>query len=121
MAAGANEALSNRLSALVKGDKQLELAASQLVGLTAAAIVGGDLQTGIDIAKDATAYNRQLHPEEKRLLKEKAAQLACEHKQLNLSGCSWEELLTLASDSQLDNAAARKYEALAGSVDAPRV
>ncbi|WP_269835569.1 hypothetical protein [Pseudomonas sp. MF7453] len=112
MAAGANEALSERLSTLVKGDKQLELAASQLVGLTAAAIVGGDLQTGIDIAKDATAYNRQLHPEEKRLLKEKAAQLTRERQQPTLSGFSWEELLTLASDSQLDNATAQKYEAL---------
>jgi filamentous hemagglutinin len=29
-----------------------------------------------------------------------------------LSGFSWEEFLTLASDSQLDNAAAQKYEAL---------
>ncbi|EIK60998.1 putative toxin [Pseudomonas lactis] len=112
MAAGANEALSERLSTLVKGDKQLELAASQLVGLTAAAIVGGDLQTGIDIAKDATAYNRQLHPEEKRLLKEKAAQLTRERQQPTLPGFSWEELLTLASDSQLDNATAHKYEAL---------
>ncbi|WP_330210751.1 two-partner secretion domain-containing protein [Pseudomonas sp. AM4(2022)] len=112
MAAGANEALSERLSTLVKGDKQLELAASQLVGLTAAAIVDGDLQTGIDIAKDATAYNRQLHPEEKRLLKEKAAQLTRERQQPTLSGFSWEELLTLASDSQLDNATAHKYEAL---------
>ena len=119
MAAGANEALSNRLSALVKGDKQLELAASQLVGLTAAAMVGGDLQTGIDIAKDATAYNRQLHPEEKRLLKEKAAQLTRDHVQQNQSGFSWEELLTLASDSQLDNSTARKYEALRAQLDSP--
>ncbi|WP_458723306.1 two-partner secretion domain-containing protein [Pseudomonas brenneri] len=117
MAAGANEALSERLSALVKGDKQLELAASQLVGLTAAAIVDGDLQTGIDIAKDATAYNRQLHPEEKRLIKERAAQLALEHGQPNLSGFTWEELLTLASDSQLDNSTASKYEALRAQLD----
>ena len=116
MAAGANEALSERLSALVKGDKQLELAASQLVGLTAAAIVDGDLQTGIDIAKDATAYNRQLHPEEKRLLKEKAAQLTRERQQPTLPGFSWEDLLTLASDSQLDNATAHKYEALRGQL-----
>ncbi|WP_233102258.1 two-partner secretion domain-containing protein [Pseudomonas sp. MF7453] len=72
MAAGANEALSERLSTLVKGNTQLELAASQLVGLTTAALVGGDLQTGINIAKDATAYNRQLHTNDTKLAKQLA-------------------------------------------------
>ncbi|TFY84458.1 filamentous hemagglutinin, partial [Pseudomonas nabeulensis] len=66
-AAGANEALGNALSELVKGDPQLQLMASQLVGLVAAGLVDGDLQAGVDIAKNATAFNRQLHPEEKEL------------------------------------------------------
>ncbi|MDR2307115.1 MAG: filamentous hemagglutinin N-terminal domain-containing protein [Paucimonas sp.] len=118
LAAGANEALSDGLSKLVKGDKQLELMASQLVGLTSAAMIGGDLQTGIDIAKDATAYNRQLHPEEKQLIKEKAAELTRERGQPKLEGFTWEELLTLASDSQLDNSAERKYNALRAALKA---
>ncbi|MCG8296613.1 hypothetical protein, partial [Pseudomonas entomophila] len=70
----------------------------------------------IDIAKDATAYNRQLHPEEKRLIKEKAVELEREHGRPYLSRFTWEELLTLASDSQLDNSAARKYETLLGQL-----
>ncbi|GLH19727.1 hypothetical protein BR1R3_24690 [Pseudomonas atacamensis] len=63
-AAGANEALSNSLAAIVKNNPKFQLTASQLVGLTAAGLVGGDLQTGIDIAKNATSFNRQLHPDE---------------------------------------------------------
>ncbi|WP_261991215.1 filamentous hemagglutinin N-terminal domain-containing protein [Pseudomonas sp. SC3(2021)] len=63
-AAGANEALSKGLAAIVKNNPKFQLTASQLVGLTAAGLVGGDLQTGIDIAKNATSFNRQLHPDE---------------------------------------------------------
>ncbi|MHB2060089.1 two-partner secretion domain-containing protein [Pseudomonas monsensis] len=63
-AAGANEALSKGLAGIVKNNPKFQLTASQLVGLTAAGLVGGDLQTGIDIAKNATSFNRQLHPDE---------------------------------------------------------
>jgi filamentous hemagglutinin len=112
-AAGANEALSNSLSDLVKKDSKLQLAASQLVGLVAAGVVDGDLQTGANIAKNATAYNRQLHPEEVRRIKEKAAQLTAERGRPGFQDFTWEELLTIASDSQLDNSTANKYAALA--------
>ncbi|WP_157837651.1 DUF637 domain-containing protein [Pseudomonas nitroreducens] len=63
-AAGANEAMINLLGKMVGGDQNLELMASQLAGLAAAAAVNGDVSLGAEIAKSGTAYNRQLHPDE---------------------------------------------------------
>jgi filamentous hemagglutinin len=53
---------------------KLEQVASQLIGLVAAGLVEGDLQQGADIAKNATAFNRQLHPSERELAKRLAEQ-----------------------------------------------
>ncbi len=61
MAAGANEALVNVLSNMAGGEEKLELMASQLTGLLAAAVVDGDVAKGAEIAKNATAYNQQVH------------------------------------------------------------
>ncbi len=69
-AAGANEALTKHLSdglgldTNTKRGKELEQAVSQLIGLVGAGVVEGNLQQGSDIAKNATAFNRQLHPDE---------------------------------------------------------
>ncbi|PSG63176.1 hypothetical protein FLR01_25110, partial [Pseudomonas aeruginosa] len=63
-AAGANEAMINLLGKMVGGDQNLELMASQLVGVAAASAVNGDVSLGAEIAKSGTAYNRQLHPDE---------------------------------------------------------
>ncbi|HGI9343800.1 DUF637 domain-containing protein [Pseudomonas aeruginosa] len=63
-AAGANEAMINLLGKMVGGDQNLELMASQLVGVAAASAVNGDESLGAEIAKSGTAYNRQLHPDE---------------------------------------------------------
>ncbi|WP_273692484.1 DUF637 domain-containing protein [Pseudomonas aeruginosa] len=63
-AAGANEAMINLLGKMVGGDQNLELMASQLVGVAAARAVNGDVSLGAEIAKSGTAYNRQLHPDE---------------------------------------------------------
>ena len=71
-AAGANEALSGILDGMTAGDKQLELMASQLTGILAATAVGGDVQLGADIAKNATAFNRQGHEDEERAKEEEA-------------------------------------------------
>ncbi|HBO4955908.1 TPA: DUF637 domain-containing protein, partial [Pseudomonas aeruginosa] len=61
MAAGANEALVNVLSNMAGGEEKLELMASQLTGLLAATVVDGDVAKGAEIAKNATAYNQQVH------------------------------------------------------------
>jgi filamentous hemagglutinin len=77
-AAGANEALTKHLSeglgldTNTKRGKELEQAVSQLIGLVGAGLVEGDLQQGSDIAKNATAFNRQLHPSERDLAKRMA-------------------------------------------------
>ncbi|MDF3934995.1 hypothetical protein, partial [Pseudomonas citronellolis] len=62
-------ALINILSNMVGGDSNLELMVSQLTGVMAAAAVNGDVGKGAEIAKNATAYNRQLHPAERELAK----------------------------------------------------
>ncbi len=72
LAAGVNEALIERLSGVIEGDKSLELAVSQLIGVAAATVTGGDPAKAAELAKNATAYNRQLHPDEKRLARELA-------------------------------------------------
>ncbi|SFM91439.1 filamentous hemagglutinin [Halopseudomonas yangmingensis] len=69
LAAGANEALIEQLSGVIKGDKSLELAVSQLIGIAAATVTGGDYAKAAELAKNATAYNRQLHPSERELAK----------------------------------------------------
>lgn len=76
LAAGANEALIEQLSGAIKGDKNLELAVSQLIGIAAATATGGDYAKAAELAKNATAYNRQLHPVEVRLIKGQADHLA---------------------------------------------
>ena len=50
----------NLLGKMVGGDQNLELMASQLVGVAAASAVNGDVSLGAEIAKSGTAYNRQL-------------------------------------------------------------
>lgn len=79
-AAGANEALIEHLSNGLGLDnttdqgRELEKVASQLIGLVAAGLVEGDLQQGSDIAKNATAFNGQLHTKQKEFAREAAAQ-----------------------------------------------
>ncbi|WP_374981514.1 DUF637 domain-containing protein [Pseudomonas solani] len=73
IAAGANEALVVQLDALVKGDPKLLEMSSQLVGVFAAAAVGGDLEKGAWVAQNATQYNFLNHQdvdELERALKE---------------------------------------------------
>ncbi|UAW98214.1 DUF637 domain-containing protein [Halopseudomonas nanhaiensis] len=72
LAAGANEALVEKLSRYVELNNGLEQAASQIVGTVAAGVTGGDVHHGADLAKNATAYNRQLHFEEKALARKLA-------------------------------------------------
>lgn len=48
----------NLLGKMVGGDQNLELMASQLVGVAAASAVNGDVSLGAEIAKSGTAYNR---------------------------------------------------------------
>ncbi|UIN54182.1 DUF637 domain-containing protein [Pseudomonas kribbensis] len=62
-AAGLNEALTNQLVNFANGNDQLHLMMSQLTGLLAAAAVGGNLQQGAEIARNATQYNWLLHRE----------------------------------------------------------
>lgn len=76
VAAGANELLVDQLAALVKNDQNMQVMASQLVGLVAAASVDGDVNQGAAIARDATNYNRLLHPDEEEWLKKHAKAFA---------------------------------------------
>ena len=74
--AGANEALVGQLSEALKQDKNLELAISQLIGVATATATGGDINKAAELAKNATAYNRQLHWAEEKWLRENAKRFA---------------------------------------------
>ncbi len=78
LATGANELLIEKLSAIIKGDKNLELTISQLIGVAAATATGGDMAKAAELAKNATAYNRQLHPNEIKYIRRQAEELARE-------------------------------------------
>jgi len=68
--AGANEALTERISHLIKADPQVELVVSQMIGVAAATLTEGDINQAAQLAKNATSYNRQLHRAEADLLQE---------------------------------------------------
>lgn len=55
----------NQLDGLVKGDRKLLIAASQITGIVAVGMTDGDVQKGAEIAGNATAYNRMMHASEK--------------------------------------------------------
>ncbi|WP_052493778.1 MULTISPECIES: DUF637 domain-containing protein [Pseudomonas] len=74
--AGANEALVGQLSEALKQDQNLELAISQLIGVAAATATDGDINKAAELAKNATAYNRQLHWVEEKWLRENAKRFA---------------------------------------------
>ncbi|WP_422910546.1 DUF637 domain-containing protein [Pseudomonas sp. MAC6] len=78
LTAGANELLIEQLSGVIKGDKGLELVVSQIIGVAAATATGGDPAKAAELAKNATAYNRQLHPDEVKLIRKQADDLAKE-------------------------------------------
>ncbi|WP_285961287.1 DUF637 domain-containing protein [Pseudomonas tohonis] len=72
LAAGANEALVDQLNSLVKSDEHLLVMMSQLVGVTAAGITGGDLDNAAWVAKNGTQYNYLYHQEVKDMLAEQS-------------------------------------------------
>ncbi|XXF06809.1 DUF637 domain-containing protein [Pseudomonas sp. D2-3] len=76
LAGGANELLVEQLTGVIKGDKGLELMVSQLIGVAAATATGGDPAKAAELAKNATAYNRQLHAAEEKWLRENAKRFA---------------------------------------------
>ena len=106
-AAGANEALIEYLdkSSFLKGtdgsehDRMVN-AASKLVGLFAAAAVGGDVSLGSELAGNAQSYNRKLHTVEKEMLVAEADKLDKQGK--SASGLSWDTLLNLVAGADVD-------------------
>ncbi|PKM22712.1 MAG: hypothetical protein CVV10_02900, partial [Gammaproteobacteria bacterium HGW-Gammaproteobacteria-14] len=77
-AAGLNQWLSPQLDQIAGQDGAGRTAASQLAGLTGAMLVGGDVNDGAWIAKQADAYNRQLHSQELKLIADNYKQYAAE-------------------------------------------
>ncbi|WP_249979048.1 DUF4258 domain-containing protein, partial [Vreelandella olivaria] len=61
LAAGANEALIEQLAELVAKDATWLVAASQVVGIVAAELAGGDVAIGAEVAGQATRYNYLTH------------------------------------------------------------
>jgi filamentous hemagglutinin len=121
IAAGANEALISTLdkSDLLSGKDSIEHdrlvnAASKLVGLVAAASVGGDVAVGSEIAGSAQSYNRKLHVLEKERLAKEAANLDSTVGK-SKTGISWSILLDFAAGGQIDEEDNRQLQAILGS------
>lgn len=64
IAAGASQALAGVLNSTFDTQPELREAFSQLVGLTAAGLAGGDVEKASWVALMADQYNRQLHQKE---------------------------------------------------------
>lgn len=120
LAAGANELLIERLSGVIKGDKGLELVVSQLIGVAAATATGGDPTKAAELAKNATAYNRQLHADEKLRIKELAQGDSQKEARLTAAACA---LVKCYAEYPKDSAAYNSLKAMAdlGSSDAMAV
>ncbi|MGY2287921.1 DUF637 domain-containing protein, partial [Pseudomonas gingeri] len=80
LAAGANELLINQLSDLVHKDKGLLTMSSQIVGVLAAVAQrdtdASKMEKGGWVAKNASQYNRQLHADEDKWIREHAKEFA---------------------------------------------
>lgn len=119
LSAGVNEAvvglLADQYTKIPKEDKnRLLVMNSQLIGILTAAAAGGeakDLQTGSWVAGNATSYNRLLHDAEKKALTTEAAEL---QKRLGKPGTdlSWEDLLLLAANAEVDETENKRLQAL---------
>jgi filamentous hemagglutinin len=119
LSAGVNEAvvglLADQYTKMPEEErKRLLVMNSQLVGVLTAAAAGGDgkdLQTGSWVAGSATSYNRLLHDAEKKALTTEAAEL---EKRLGKPGTdlSWDDLLLLAANAQVDEAENKRLQAL---------
>ncbi|MDH1659065.1 DUF637 domain-containing protein, partial [Pseudomonas mosselii] len=119
LSAGVNEAvvglLADQYTKMPKEEKnRLLMMNSQLIGVLTAAAAGGDakdLQTGSWVASSATSYNRLLHDAEKKALTTEAAEL---QKRLGKPGTdlSWDDLLLLAANAQVDETENKRLQAL---------
>ncbi|PTS82061.1 hypothetical protein DBR00_18260 [Pseudomonas sp. HMWF032] len=120
LAGGANELLIERLSGVIKGDKGLELVVSQIIGVAAATATGGDPAKAAELAKNATAYNRQLHADEKLRIKELAQGDSQKEARLTAAACA---LVKCYAEYPKDSAAYNSLKAMAdlGSSDAMTV
>ena len=76
MAAGASQAMAGLLKERFSSTPAVREALAQLIGMTSAGLVGGDINKGAWVAQMADQYNRQAHPDEMRLIKEQAQALA---------------------------------------------
>ncbi|WP_434602754.1 DUF637 domain-containing protein [Pseudomonas sp. Z4-7] len=64
IAAGASQAMAGELNSIFDTQPDLRQAVSQVVGLTAAGLAGGDVEKASWVALMADEYNRQLHQKE---------------------------------------------------------
>ncbi|WP_434650257.1 filamentous hemagglutinin N-terminal domain-containing protein [Pseudomonas sp. D1-2] len=122
LAAGVNELLIDSLAEqytemTLEQKNRLLVMNSQIVGVLAAAAQGGDaksLQTGSWVAGSATSYNRLLHSSEKKALADEAKALE-EKLGKPKSDMSWEEVLLLAANAQVDATENARLQALVNS------
>ena len=126
LAAGANEALSDQLAQLVKGDQALQATAAQLVGALAAGLTGGDANLASNIALYDELYNRQLHSKERTLIRqlaEEKAQQLCQGDSECFRNASlyWTDALERVAGGNIDDRAYAQniqYLSLLGSTAA---
>lgn len=122
LAAGVNELLIDSLvkqyTGMTKEQKdRLLVMNSQIIGVLAASAQGGDaksLQTGSWVAGSATSYNRLLHSSEKKALADEAKALE-EKLGKPRSDMSWEDVLLLAANAQVDATENARLQALVNS------
>jgi filamentous hemagglutinin len=124
MAAGASQAMAGLLKERFSSTPAVREALAQLIGMTSAGLVGGDINKGSWVAQMADQYNRQAHPDEMRLIKEQAQALAtaqgispaeAEQRMARafayLTDKQWQEML--AKDGLVIDSATMKYLAQA--------
>ncbi|WP_431023856.1 DUF637 domain-containing protein [Halomonas sp. H5] len=117
LAAGASEALVDRLVEDGYERQVLSNTVAQLVGIVAAELTGGDANEGAFIAGQVESYNRQLHPRERDLIAEQAATMEAQLGSPRLEDVTWSDMMALVSGAQLDAQQAARFDTLLAELD----
>ncbi|WP_431023858.1 DUF637 domain-containing protein [Halomonas sp. H5] len=117
LAAGASEALVDRLVEDGYERQVLSNTVAQLVGIVAAEFSGGDANEGAFIAGQVESYNRQLHPRERDLIAEQAATMEAQLGSPRLEDVTWSDMMALVSGAQLDAQQAARFDTLLAELD----
>jgi filamentous hemagglutinin len=118
IAAGASQAMAGVLNATFDKQPELRQAASQIVGLMASGLAGGDVEKASWVALMADEYNRQLHQKETLALEQLQKESPEKAYELKAAACALVHCAASVPPEDSNYQAVRKLEADGKGADA---